>query len=331
MKKHLLKKITAFVGMAAMSVGLLSGCGSSSGKSASGGSGKIMLIGTDKKDAYRKSLMDAILSEAKKAGVTIDDREVGEDVEKQAEAARNAASGGYSAIICRLADASTAPQIELAAGGLPVIYVNNQPDESALKADKYMYVASDESQCGKLQAEYVIKKLGKKEMNVVILEGEKGHSATIQRTLANKNTFKRDGIKVNIVFEDYCDWLDTEARHKLDLFFKSGKSVDAILSNNDTMALGAIQALEDNGLDPKKIPVTGVDATSDGCKSISQGKMSFTVFQNAKGQAAKAVEIAKTLGSGKSAKGIKGVTDNRLYGWVPFEPVDSSNVSKYMS
>ena len=194
-----------------------------------------------------------------------------------------------------------------------------------------MYVASDEEQCGKLQAEYVIKKVGKKELNIVILEGEKGHSATIQRTLSNKNTFKREGVKVNILFQDYCNWTDTEARHKLDLFFKTGQSVDAILCNNDTMALGAVQALEDNGLDPSQIPVTGVDATADGCQSIADGKMSYTVFQNAKGQAKKAVEIAQALGSGKSAKGISGVPSSLLYGWVPFEPVDSSNVSKYMS
>ncbi len=332
MKRSFVKKLAAFAGILAMSAGLLSGCtASSKGSASTAGGGKIMIIGTDEEDAYRKSLMTAIKSEAQSAGVEIDDQECGNDVEKQAAAARKAAAGGYSAIICRLADATTAPQIELAAGDLPIIYVNNQPDESALKADKYMYVASDEEQCGKLQAEYVIKKVGKKELNIVILEGEKGHSATIQRTLSNKNTFKREGVKVNILFQDYCNWTDTEARHKLDLFFKTGQSVDAILCNNDTMALGAVQALEDNGLDPSQIPVTGVDATADGCQSIADGKMSYTVFQNAKGQAKKAVEIAQALGSGKSAKGISGVPSSLLYGWVPFEPVDSSNVSKYMS
>ena len=328
MKKSLIKKITAFVGVFAMSLGLLSGCGSSSGSASKGG--KIMIIGTDTDDAYRKLLIDAIKSEGESAGVTIDDQECGNDVEKQAEAARKAVSGGYSAIICRLADASTAPQIELAAGDLPVIYVNNQPDDSALKADKYVYVASNEEDCGRMQAEYVRKKVNKKEMNIIILEGEKGHSATIQRTEANKNTFKREGVTVHILFQDYCNWTDTEARHKLDLFFKTNQSVDAILCNNDTMALGAVQALEDNGLDPSQIPVTGVDATADGCKSISEGKMGFTAFQNAKGQAKKAVEVASALGNGKSIKGIKGVTKDLKYGYVPFEAVDSSNVSKYM-
>lgn len=329
--KNLLKKIAILACTFTMGIGLLAGCGGLSKTSSSGGGdGKIMIIGTDEDDAYRKALMTAVKSEAKSAGVEIDDQECGDDVEKQAAAARKAADGGYSAIICRLADSTTAPQIELAAGDLPIIYVNNQPDESALKADKYIYVASDETQCGKLQAEYVIKKVAKKEMNIVILEGEKGHSATIQRTLANKNTFKREGVNVNILFQDYCNWTDTEARHKLNLFLKTGQKVDAILCNNDTMALGAVQALEDNGLDPSQIPVTGVDATADGCKSISDGKMSYTVFQNAQGQAKKAVEIAQALGSGKSAKGIDGVTDDLIYGWVPFEPVDSSNVSKYM-
>ena len=331
MKMRIMKKISACLLTGAMAVSLFSACGASSAGSSGSNSSKIMFVTTDTEDAYRKLLTEGMAKAASEAGVTMDEVDCGNDVETQVEATRKAASGGYGAVICRLADSSTAPQIELAAGNLPVIYVNNQPDESALKADKYMYVASDEEQCGKLQAEYVIKKVGKKELNIVILEGEKGHSATIQRTLSNKNTFKREGVKVNILFQDYCNWTDTEARHKLDLFFKTGQSVDAILCNNDTMALGAVQALEDNGLDPSQIPVTGVDATADGCQSIADGKMSYTVFQNAKGQVKKAVEIAQALGSGKSAKGISGVPSSLLYGWVPFEPVDSSNVSKYMS
>ncbi|MDD6381201.1 MAG: substrate-binding domain-containing protein [Lachnospiraceae bacterium] len=328
-----IKKIISAACVATMSIGMLAGCGST--KSSSGsidGSGtRIMLIGTDRDDAYRKLLMDGIADQAKKAGVTLDDEECGNDVEKQAEAARKAASGGYDAIICRIADASTAPQIELAAGDLPIIYVNNQPDETALKADKYMYVASDEEECGRLQAEYVIKKVNKKEMNIVIMLGEKGHSATIARTRANKNTLKKEGINYHVLFSDYANWNDEQARHDLDLFFKTGQSVDAIFCNNDTMALGAVQALKDNGLDPSKIPVTGCDATPDGCKSIASGGMQYTVFQNAAGQARKAIEIAVALGKGGTAKGISGVTDNLLYGWVPFEPVDASNVKDYMS
>lgn len=329
--KNILRKVISAACIMAMGITVLSGCsGSKSSANLDGKGLKIMTIGTDRDDAYRKLLMTGISDAAKKAGVTYTYEECGNSVESQADAARSAVKGGYKAIICRLADASTAPQIELAAGDIPVIFVNNDPGEDALKADKYMYVASDDDECGKMQAEYVIKKLGKKEINLVILMGEKGHSQAIARTRANKNTFHKDGVKYNLVFCDYANWNDQQARHDLDLFFKTGEKVDAIICNNDTMALGAIQALKDNNLSPSQIPVCGVDATSDGCKSIQAGEMQFTVFQNAAGQAKKAVELAITLAHGGSAKGIDGVSDDLEYGWVPYEAVDASNVSKYM-
>ncbi len=331
MKMRIMKKISACLLTGAMAVSLFSACGASSAGSSGSNSSKIMFVTTDTEDAYRKLLTEGMAKAASEAGVTMDEVDCGNDVEAQVEATRKAASGGYGAVICRLADSSTAPQIELAAGNLPVIYVNNQPDESALSADKYMYVASDETESGKDQAEYVINKLGKSEMNIIILEGEKGHSATVARTAAVKNTLTDNGIKYNVVFQDYANWSDTEARQKLNLFFRTGQSVDAIFCNNDTMALGAVEALKDNGLDPAQIPVTGVDATADGCASIKAGEMAFTVFQNANGQAAKAIEIATALASGKSAKGIEGVSDDLLYGWVPFEAVDASNVADYMN
>ncbi|MGN0240593.1 MAG: sugar ABC transporter substrate-binding protein [Candidatus Weimeria sp.] len=330
MKVSVSKKVTVLVEIAVLAIGLLSGCGISA-QGSSSYKEKIMLIGTDTNDAYRKLLIESIKSRAKTSGIIIDEQECGNDVEKQAEAARRAASSGYSAVICGLADASTAPQIEIAAGDIPVIFIDNQPDETALKADKYIYVASNDAECGRLQAEYVMKKINRKEINIVILEGEKGHSATIQITQACKNTFKSKGVTANILFEDYCNWSGSEARHKLDLFFKTNQPVDAILCNNDTMALGAVKALKDSGLDPSEILIAGVDATADGCQSIADGQMSFTVFQNAKAQADKALETATALRDGGSIKGIDGATDDLKYDYVPFEPVDASNVSGYMS
>jgi inositol transport system substrate-binding protein len=57
--------------------------------------------------------------------------------------------------------------------------------------------------------------------------------------------------------------------------------------------------------------------------------MSFTVLQDAEGQAAKAVEAVIALTSGKSVSTIDGASDDNKYVWVPFSPVDASNVSQY--
>ncbi len=59
---------------------------------------------------------------------------------------------------------------------------------------------------------------------------------------------------------------------------------DAVVSNNDEMAIGAIQALKAAGVDMNKVIVAGVDATQDALAAMKAGDLDVTVFQNAAGQ-----------------------------------------------
>ena len=332
MKKNLFIKILSVAAVALLTISTIAGCakGSSSSSGGGGTSVKVLWMITDTDDTFRKTLSDAIVSQASAMGVSLDMIETAGSLDTELELISTAKSKGYSAIICRCADNETALQLNVTAGDIPIIYVNNQPSDDHLTGDRFIYVGSDEQQSGQYQAEYVISKLGKGNMNVIIFEGERGHSATINRTQAVKKTLKANGVNANYVFVDFANWSDTEAEKEFDIFMKTGQSVDVIFCNNDTMALGAIQGLKNYGLDYTKIPVCGVDATADGCASISAGEMAFTVLQNAEGQAAKAVEAAKVLGSGGNLSNVEGASADHKYIWVDFEPVDKSNVSKYM-
>ncbi len=309
----------------------VAGCGNaSSSGSASSGSTKILYLVTDLNDTFRANLSNAIVAAGKSQGVTVDMVETGSSVEAQAAAVEGAKAQGYTAVIIRLSDSSTALQMNVASNGLPIVYVNNQPSDEHLTADKYIYVGSSEEEAGQFQAEYVLSKLGNpSSMNAIIFEGEQGHSATIGRTKAVKETLKENGCNVNYVFVDFANWSDTEAQYKFGIFMKTGQSVDAIFCNNDTMALGAVAGMKEYGLDYTKIPVCGVDATTDGCASIKAGEMAFTVLQNAEGQASAAVNAAVVLGGGGSIEKLENATSDCKYIFVPFEKVDSSNVSKY--
>ena len=308
----------------------LMGCGSSSSGGMGSGGAKVLFIMTDTNDTFRGLLTDGIQSAAKNLGVSMDLVETGDDVEAQVKAVSGAKAAGYTAIILRAADASTALQMNVASNDIPIIYVNAEPDKSHLTADKYIYVGSDEMQAGQYQAEYVLKKLGNpKSLNVMIFQGEAGHSATIGRSKAVKKTLKANGCDANYVFVDSANWSDAEAKDKFGIFMKTGQSVDAVFCNNDTMALGAVEGMKQFGLDYTSIPVCGVDATADGCASISAGEMAFTVLQDAAGQGAAAVQAAVKLSGGASISEIDGATKDLKYIYVPFVPVDSSNVSQY--
>ncbi|WP_026517293.1 substrate-binding domain-containing protein [Butyrivibrio sp. MC2021] len=333
LKNRILKRVFACVLTGALMVSALTGCQASSSASSSGGGGKggkLLFIITDTNDTYLATLANAMVEAGKNQGVTLDMVETGNDVQAQMDLISQAKSKGYSAIILRSADANTAVQMNIASNDLPIVYVNSEPSVDHLRADKYIYVGSDENQPGKLQAEYVLKKLGNpKSLNVIIFGGERGHSATVKRTDSVKTTLKNNGVDVNYVFVDYADWSDAIALEKFRIFMKTGQSVDAIFCNNDTMALGAVEGLKEFGLDYTKIPVCGVDASADGCASIAAGEMQFTVLQNAKGQAAAAVTAAATLGGGGSLTSVEGSTTDCKYVYVPFEAVDASNVSQY--
>ena len=208
--------------------------------------------------------------------------------------------------------------------------IDHVDNEKYLQAGKYVFVGSNEQVAGEFQAEYVLNKLAdRQEINVVLLKGEKVHSATIGRTNGVKQTLEASGKKINYVFEDYGDWDQGLAKHMFEIFLKTGSPVDCVICENDSMALGVIEACKEANIDLNTLPVLGVDATADGCAAIKSGDMAFTVFQSGVGQGEAAVKAAIQFAKGESLDSLEGVSDDGKYIWVPFEKVDSTNVSQY--
>ena len=104
------------------------------------------------------------------------------------------------------------------------------------------------------------------------------------------------------MFEDNADWEQGIAEDYFDLFLQTGKQFDAVVCNNDTMALGVIDSCKKNGI--SGVPVLGIDATADGCAAIQAGDMAFTVYQSGSGQGEAAVKAAIALGSGGTTQGM---------------------------
>ena len=74
-------------------------------------------------------------------------------------------------------------------------------------------------------------------------------------------------------------------------WLSKGETINAVAANNDEMAIGAILAIEKAGKVPNKdIFVGGVDATPAALEMMDQGKMTVTVFQDAKGQGSGGIE-----------------------------------------
>lgn len=101
------------------------------------------------------------------------------------------------------------------------------------------------------------------------------------------------------------------------------------MANNDDMAIGAVSAFEEAGINTDSILFLGVDASAGGCEAIAGGRMDFTVYQPMSSQIETAVKTALNLAEGKNLEEIEGASGDGKYILLPFEKVDASNVSKY--
>lgn len=306
----------------------LTGCGSNSGV-ASNNDIKILLV-LNQMDSFRGTLVASARDTAAAQGVQFEFKDAEGSIENQVNYLKAAKQEGYDVILCSPVSAETAVELKASAGDIPIVFINSCPDEKQLKEGKYIYAGSDEFVSGQFQAEYVLNKMAdKQEINVVLLKGEKVHSATVGRTNGVKQTLEESGKKINYVFEDYGDWDQGLAKHMFEIFLKTGSPVDCVICENDTMALGVIEACKEANIDLNTLPVLGIDATSDGCAAIKSGDMAFTVFQSGVGQGEAAVKAAIRFARGESLDSLEGVSEDGKYIWVPFEKVDSTNVLQY--
>ena len=240
-----MKRLMSAVLVAALGVTCLGGCqaGSSGGDTAVNGKGVRIYVSLSQADTFRNTLIDAAKKTAEASGAEIAVYDAENSIENQVAQIKQAVAEDYDVIMCGPVDADTALELEALAEGIPIVFYNSCPDASVLEPDKYIYVGSDEGVAGQYQAEYILDQMSDKdEINVVLLKGPKNHSATKGRSEEFKNTLKASGKKINVVFEDNADWEQGIAEDYFDLFLQTGKQFDAVVCNNDTMALGVIDS-----------------------------------------------------------------------------------------
>ena len=161
--------------------------------------------------------------------------------------------------------------------GIPLVYVNRAPDEKQLP-EKVVVVGSDELVAGRLEMEALGKCMGKKG-NVAIMLGELASNATRGRTTGTKEVIaKYPDIKV--VQEQTANYQRNQAIDLMTNWITMGEEINAIASNNDEMAIGAILAMQQAGMSPDQVCVGGVDATADALDYMEQGLLDVTVFQD---------------------------------------------------
>jgi ABC-type sugar transport system substrate-binding protein len=278
-------------------------------------------------DNFLTVLRNSMQSYAKTMdGVTLQIEDAQNDVGRQLNQIQNFIASGVSAIVVNPVDTdATVSMTKLAAAAnIPLVFVNRQPVNLDKLPKSQAVVSSDDKDSGTLETKEVcrlLKKAGKKSANIVVIMGELSNQAARQRTKDIHEVIATPECSfMKIIEEQTANWNRTQGQDLMTNWISAGIKFDAVVSNNDEMALGAIQALKAAKLSTKDVVVGGVDATQDGLAAMQAGDLHVTVFQDAAGQGKGAVEVAVKLARGQQVGQIT---------WVPFQLVTPANMSNF--
>jgi methyl-galactoside transport system substrate-binding protein len=124
-------------------------------------------------------------------------------------------------------------------------------------------------------------------MQYVLLEGEANNPVAKERTSYSVSTINDAGIQTEELAHVNANWFKELAKESIDnLFLKYNDRIEAIIANNDAMAIGAIEALQKYGYNTgdksKYISVVGIDAIPEARALVDKGIMSGTVIQDSR-------------------------------------------------
>lgn len=260
-------------------------------------------------------------------GVTLQIEDAQNDVGKQLNQIQNFVASGVDAIIVNPVDtdATIAMSNAAADAGIPLVYVNREPVNVDSLPAKQAFVASDERESGTLQTQEVcrlLKEQGKGDgARAVVMMGELSNQAARMRTQDIKDVIATEECGfIEIAEEQTAMWSRTQGMDLMTNWLSAGIQFDAVISNNDEMAIGAIQALKTAGTPMEEVVIGGIDATADALAAMQAGDLDVTVFQDAAGQGQGAVDAALKLARGEEV-------ETKIY--VPFQLVTPANLAEF--
>ncbi|ASA22844.1 methyl-galactoside ABC transporter substrate-binding protein [Paenibacillus donghaensis] len=228
------------------------------------------------------------------------------------------------------------------AADIPVVFLNREPlAEDMKKWDKVYYVGAKAEESGTMSGQLIVDywkahpeadKNKDGVLQYVMLKGEPGHQDAELRTTFSIQAIEDAGIKVEKLAEDTAMWDRVKGQEKMAAFLGSnGDKIEAVLANNDDMALGAIEALKAAGYftGDKFMPVVGVDATAPAVQALEDGTMLGTVLNDANNQGKAAITVSALLAKGETpTKDNVGfdITDNQ-YVWISYKKITKDNAA----
>ena len=285
-------------------------------------------------------------------GINLDMQDAQNDVSTANSRLETALSKGTDVVaICAPDRESIANMMQKCdADGVPAVFFNMEPMEDTMQSyDTIWYVGAQAEESGTMCAQALINywnanteiadKNGDGKLQLIIIQGEIGQQDTLIRTEAYKAALEAAGIEYEVLAEDTANWDQAQALDKMNAWITAYgiDGIEGVLCNNDSMAMGAVQACINNGYnqgDPEKfVPIVGIDANIDALEAMQDGSLLGTVLNDRTAQSDAIINVIKAVNAGQEiTEEVVGVdcTVEDNYIWVPYQIVDEANLEAVM-
>ena len=278
---------------------------------------QIALMMRNMDEQFLKDYADNVRKLASQNNVDLNVQDARSDQQLQLTQLQTLLNQGYKyfVIIPCISDLSDQFNQLIQAKGGAAAYSNTQPTVSSLKVVQNFFFASSPefvggSYQGGLIADYFDKNPNKapgKTVNMLLINGQMGHPAQVNRRAGLLSELRSRGYTVNIIAEDAADWAPDRAQERMTAWIAAFRDqFNVVAAQNDGMALGAVQAMIQAGLVKNDtsdgtrltVPVLGIDATADAIASMRRNELYATVLQDAVGQSATAFDVVYQIATG---------------------------------
>ena len=344
-----MKKLLALLLVAAMSISMVACGGSASSSAASSEAGSeaasseaassdvkigvcIYQFADNFMTLYRNDIKADLEALGYKEGTNFTMVDGANDQAKQTEQIDSFIAEGVDVLIVNLVQSTSASTIieKAKAADIPVVFINREPTAEDLALyDKCCYVGADARQSGTFQGEIIAATENKGDFNgngtvdYAMIMGDPENVDAQYRTEYSIKALTDAGKEVECLYEYLDNWDQTTAQQDVaNALSQYGDKIEVVFCNNDAMALGALQSIQQaNRTVGKDIYLVGVDALAEAVQNVLDGNMTGTVLNDDVGQATAAAEATKLYVEGSKVE---------QYYWVDYVKVTKDNASEYV-
>lgn len=254
------------------------------------------------------------------------------DQTRQSRQIKNFLSENYSLLLIEpvIADAAEEIVTQLKSAGVPAVFINREPSTDVMASwDRICYIGCDAIQPGILQGQLVLNLPNQGDFNedgiisYGIISGPENHADAILRTQYCANELSFGNLETALLTTVHGDWtVESGQQICAQMLSQYGKDLEVLFCNHDTLALGAVQAIEAGGRTVgENLYLVGADPTPKTLACIMNGELTGSVCADLQIQLTRTLQAVESLLAGQTVEPVQ---------YTNYTVITQENVSQFL-